>query len=54
MLVTYLEVDPTEAANEVGGTRGYHSRFKLLEELYKHHMRWAEKADGNGVQVEHH
>lgn len=47
MMVTYLGGKPTKASYEVADTRGAHSRFKLLEELYKDHLQMVVDANGD-------
>lgn len=47
MMVTYLEVDPSDFQKEMDDTRRCHARFLFLEKLYIYHLNASVKADGD-------
>ena len=54
MMVTYLDVEPTKDANEVGDTIGAHTIFNFLEELCIDHSQMALDVKVDGMLVDYH
>lgn len=53
MMEKYLRVDPGDAKQEMGDTKGYHIIFRILYRLYKYHMNVTIDADGDNAHVTH-